>query len=285
MSTEIMSWDASMLTMMSKLKKYTAILQRSIAKDSNGLPMKLINPEAVMQTGMVDSAEDLMDQTDLDLFLPITFSEGIPIVGALPIWERLEGEPVDYFSLFKRYRDKTDAKVPRAIFKLSAETGVDVRILETLRQVYNWSVRVQAYDGWLRLERQMAAEARQRELEGRHANAADQLFKASTEYLKAHQDELTPKLALQMLDMSVKLSRMALGLSENPTHGTNAITIQNNIGTSAAVIESAEQTTVTGNVEADKTRVKQLLNIMNSIGVLSPPAEEEVIDVQCEAVD
>lgn len=276
---EIMQWTESYGRMMTTLRGYVTRLQSLVALDSLGRPTTLVNSQAVLSTGFTVPIDDFVDKAPADTFMPISYLEGLPTIEGIPIWEKLEYEPLEAYNIFKRYRAmRESSQKQRAVYKLALETGMEVRNLEILRQVYHWNLRVNAYDLYMDQERATQLEMRRVEIEGKHAEAAKKLFGISTEYLIGHADLLTPKLALQMLDVATKLERISSGMAPDArvTASGVPITIQNNIGETTK-IGVQQVTTLTGELDKDKDRVKQVLNIMNNIGILKSSEPEEVI--------
>lgn len=279
-------WDNGYYRTMQTLRKYVTQMQSVQACNGMNQPLALVSPVEILATGFLTPIDKLIDSPPDGAILKVSYLEGLPTINGVPIWERLEGEPPEYYKLFKRYRDMRDAKVYRAVYKLAQETNMETRQLELLRQVYHWNVRVSAYDEYLAKERAVVLELRRQEIEGKHAQTAEQLFKISSQYLTEHPELLTPKIAMQMLDMAVRLERFSVGLHSDKRSGesTATINIQNNVQTNADQSVSEQSGITTGNKEDDTQRLTQLLNVMNKIGVLAP--ETTVVDVaESEAVD
>lgn len=280
-------WDESYSRMMAQLKSYVTRIQSTQPIDPMGRVTALVNPQAILATGFTSSAEALIDSPPDGALLPVSYLEGLPTVEGLPIWEKLEGEKLEYYDVFKRYRNMRDAKTQRAVFKLALETGLEVRQLEMLRQIYHWNIRVQAYDEYLAKERAVNLELRRLEIEGKHAKTAEKLYKMSADYLGEHPELLTPKLAMQMLEMAIRLERISSGMSPDNKGTIGAyqdrptVNITNNVGSSPQ--PQSQATLVTDDKEANKERLTQVLNIMNTVGLLKE--RPEIIDVDIEAIE
>jgi hypothetical protein len=281
----VREWEPDFVTMMKSLRTYVTKLQSSTPIDALGKPTALVNPTAIMATGLTTSVERLVDNPPEGALLPISNLEGMPTIFGVPIWEKLEGEKLEYYELFKRYRMMADEKATRSVYKLFLETAIPVANLEILRQVYNWQVRAQAFDEYMTKERNALLEIRRKEIEGRHAKVAQKIFDECTTYLLDNTQMLTPKTALQWAQLAMNLERISAGMTPDKpgTIGEKTsptINIQNNVG-----VDTKQEggTGVTGNSEEDKNRLKQLLNIMDGIGLFQQ--EKKVIDVESEGVD
>lgn len=279
-------WNASEAKMMSRLRSYVTQMQGQCPTDPIGRPTVLVNPHAILATGFTKPVEDLIDHPPIGAMMQVSYLEGLPTVDGLPIWEKLENEPIEYYQLFKRYRSMKDAKTQRAVYKLALESGMEARQLEILRQTYHWNVRVEAYDTYLAQEREVQLELRRQEIEGKHANTAEKLYKLSSQYIEEHPELLTPKLALQMLDMAIKLERTSVGAHPEGVRASQipqgpSVTIQNNL----QAPQATANTLVTGNADEDKDRLMQVLNIMNKIGLIKEEDEDDnIIEVDSDIV-
>ena len=277
-------WDSSYEKMMTTLRRYVTQLQSTYPVDQMGRPTALVNPQTILSTGFLTPIDDLIDHPPEGTELVISYLEGLPTIDGVPIWERIEGEKTTHYDLFKRYRSMKDAKTQRAVYKLAVESGMETRHLEMLRQIYHWNARVLAYDNYLAQERAVQLELRRLEIEGKHANTAQSLYKISATYLEQHSELLTPKLALQMLEMSIRLERMSVGMNPDSRKASDmqpTVNIQNNIG-SGGQPDTTAPTLITGRTEDDRTRLMQVLNVMNNIGLIKE--EEEAAPVAVDII-
>jgi len=281
MATELAKWDQPYVDMMSTLKRYVGQLQNAQPLDTYGRPTSLVNPQALLATGFRTPIDDLLDNPPEGAVLPISYLEGLPTIEGIPIWEHMDGEPIEFYGLFKRYRNMRTTKESRAVFKLAAEVGSAVKHVEIIRQAYHWQARVTAYDNYVEQERQEQLELRRAEIEHRHATTAEQLYRISSKYLLEHEDLLTPKVAMQMLDVAVKLERASTGMASMEGRGAprQILNIQNNVGAVSGGSGEAPQL-VTGKLEEDKTRLSQVLNVMNKLGLIEPEAEVEIVEAE-----
>ena len=285
MSTNLVTWDDRLFSVYRSLRSNYEQLQKYISFNANGQPNSFIN-----------ITELLLHNTDLDfnnlnerLFLPVITHEGIPTINAIPIWERIEGEPTDIYEIFKQYRMMKLSNKPRTMYNLSLLTNVPVSHLETMRHLFNWNARVQAFDAYVSAERQLMLEQYRVELEGKHLKMANKLAEQAFKYFEDNESMITPKVALQMLDWAVKLERITTGLNPSERGTINGseriqLNVQNNIGNSNDNSNTSITTTKTEveQVEEDKDRLVKMVNILSEIGVLQ--SDENVVDVEYEEV-
>lgn len=285
MSTNLVTWDDRLFSVYRSLRSNYEQLQKYISFNANGQPNSFIN-----------ITELLLHNTDLDfnnlnerLFLPVITQEGIPTINAIPIWERIEGEPTDIYEIFKQYRMMKLSNKPRTMYNLSLLTNVPVSHLETMRHLFNWNARVQAFDAYVSAERQLMLEQYRVELEGKHLKMANKLAEQAFKYFEDNESMITPRVALQMLDWAVKLERITTGLNPSERGTINGseriqLNVQNNIGNSNDNSNTSITTTKTEveQVEEDKDRLVKMVNILSEIGVLQ--SDENVVDVEYEEV-
>lgn len=282
MNAVVTQWADNYIATMIKAKPYVMQLQSNQAVDSIGRVTALVNTHVIIETAFDQTPEQLVDAPPIGAIMPVVYVEEIPTIYGCPIWEKLEGEDVAAYELFKKYRDMEFEKhTRRSIFNLAADSGLNMKELELLRQNYHWSIRAHAFDIFKQQERELIVQLRQQEIEGRHATQARQLFDKATQYLLKHEDMLSPKVAIQMLETAAKLERLASGMGDGrrSSIGTEApaINITNNLGDTA--IADSTKSIVTPNVDQNRERLMQVLNIMNSIGALK---DNEDIVVEAE---
>ena len=285
MSTNIVAWDDRVFSIYRSLRANFEQLQKHISFNVQGQPNSFVNI-----TELLLCNSDLnLNNIDERLFLPVIVQEGIPTVNSIPIWERIEGEPTEAYEVFKHYRMMKMSNKPRTMYNLSLLTNIPVAHLETMRHLFNWNYRVQAFDAYMSAERQLMLEQYRVELEGKHLKMADKLAKQAFTYFEENESMITPKVALQMLDWAVKLERITTGLNPSERGTINGSErIQLNVQTNVANNTDTNTTSITSNkteveqVEEDKDRLATMVNILNEIGVLT--TDNGVVDVEYEEV-
>lgn len=265
-------WDNTTVKVMRKLQLYVTQLEAMLPRDSLSRPLALVNPTAVLGTSLIQPLDVFLDEPPADAVLPVSYLDGVPTIHGAPIWELLEGEKLEYYKLFKRYRELQDDKGTRSIYKLHKETGIAARHLELIKQTHAWNARVTAFDAYVETERQHVLNVQQQQLQGRHNGAARQLFDQCTQYMLDNVQMLTPTTALKWAEMAIKLERLSVGLlpdkpGEIGASDGTTINIQNNV----PVADTAQEhgTGATGDKMEDKQRLSQLLNVMDKIGLFA----------------
>lgn len=280
--TLTLTWDKETLGMMKRLRRYVTQIQGTLPLDNLNRPMMLVNAKKVQDEGLIKDLETLIEEPPKELLFPVSRIEGMPTIYGTPIWEKLEGEPMEYFEVFKKYRELgaiTTAgphSKSRSIYSLSKNTNCNIKQLELLRQCYHWGERVRAYDDYMEEQQAIMIERRQREIQGRHSETARQLFNTCTKYMLENTEQLTPKMALEWAELAAKLERISSGMlpdkpgtTENPTQQINI----NNSDHNPNRTNDSHGTGVTGNQEEDKDRLTQLVNVMNKIGLFESNVE------------
>lgn len=268
----VTKWKPSEIDSMLKLGKRVATLQEDIPCRDGGIPL-----------GYVDSVElaKLSASDDPSLaIVPISFLEGFPTVNGVPIWERLDSEPLDMYDLFKCYLHLPATDGRRTFAAVASRAGIDVRAVTAIASLWHWTVRAAAYDQFKEMERQYIRQYEIRKMENEHAKAADKIFQTCMDFIEKHHKELTPKMALDWLKLSVELKRLSLGLSKDKPDG-----YCEHGGGSGHVININQTITPNGseitNKEQDKDRIFQILSVLQQAGVF----KGKILDVESEVVD
>lgn len=208
--TNQLPWTAEMVSIMRDLAKKVSSLQASLPVSSEGLPHAYINASTVLERGIL---QDELSKEAIDAsVVQINFLEGFPTVDGLPLWERLEGEVIEYYDLYKCYRNMKDGKGTRSLASVAEFGHVPISHIHILAQVYHWSIRVKAYDTYRQVEFEAERQRFIKMMESKHRNAAEKLFDDCIGYMKDNIKALTPKDAIKWLEMAVKLERLSLGL-------------------------------------------------------------------------
>ena len=285
MSTNMVAWDDRIFSVYRSLRANFEQLQKHISFNHHGQPNSFVNITELLRHNSDLNFANL----DERLFLPVIIQEGIPTINAMPIWERIEGEPTEAYEVFKQYRMMKELNKTRTMYNLSLLTNVPVSHLETMRHLFNWNYRIQAFDAYTAAERQLMLEQYRVEIEGKHLKIANKLAEQAFRYLEENESMITPKVALQMLDWAVKLERITTGLNPDGKGTINGseriqLNVQNNIANTGdnTTSSSTSNKTEVEQTEEDKDRLATMVNILNEIGVLTP--DSSVVDVDYEDV-
>lgn len=268
MSTEVaLSWDAGKFAFQRRLSNFVQYFQVTLPSNAQGIPLQLIDP-TVMAENLLDheSPADLSDEKVNRAIVDVNYDDGMPLFEGTPIWERLDGEAVDFYKFFKHYREMLYLEGSRAISRLANTLNVQARELILLSKIYHWQLRCKAFDYYKKQEAERKRMFEVEKLESKHSRAADQLLEQALTYLDTHSAQLNPKVALQMLEASVKIGRLSLGLPADKPLGVaeaGATNIQINNGGSAN--ENAAQESYK---EMEEDKLASVLSILDRSGAL-----------------
>lgn len=272
--SELLVWDASKTSMQVKLGEFVQYFQVGIA-NSDGTPRAYIDPTQIMPYLLqADSPDDLSDETIELAKVTIDFEDGIPTIEGIPFWERLEGEPVPYYKMFKEYRELKYLTEPnkggsftRSIAKLAESSGMSGKQLNALSKVYHWQLRVKAYDKFKEVERQLTRQRDIEQLETKHAKVSNQLLDQAVDYLLKHPEQLSPKVAIDLADLAMKAGRLSLGLNPDKPGASGG----NGGGTHVSIVN--QQSTV-----GDNSTMNQL-NAFDGLSAVEKKTKENAQDV------
>ena len=169
----------------------------------------------------IDVLEDLRDDQIVDCFHPFQEVDGYPTVQGTPLWERQEWERIEYYNLFKLYRDMRYAfynesdtlLVNRSMNVLAKATRMSASLISYLSVVYNWRLRVTLYDAWMALMQQRRISIKRSMMLDRHSKISQALVHKAYSCLSKQVDKLAPKEALEMLKLGLAYERISLGLA------------------------------------------------------------------------
>jgi hypothetical protein len=301
--SDMLQWEDGKTSMQVKLGELIQYFQVSIVNNSDGIPRCYIDPTVIMPYLLeVEQPDDLSDAVVEAARTPISFEDGFPTIEGIPFWERLEGEAMPYYKLFKEYREmKYLAEVnktgilTRSIAKLAESTGMTGRQLNALSRIYHWQVRVKAYDSYKATERQLAKQQDINLLEEKHAKVSNQLLDQAVSYLLEHPEQLSPKVAIELASLAMRSGRLSLGLNPDKPgsdSGGNGRATNINITNQANALGNAgEGTTIsddglsaverkTKENSAKPTHLQSILHVLNQSGAFDNAIIPEVIDVE-----
>lgn len=266
-----------------RLGNYIQYFQSDLPLSAEGLPMKYIDPTIMAQhMALISDPDELTDTELLESIVDIDFSEGFPTVDGTPFWERLDGELVEFYKLFKAYRDMKDSTGTRAIAQLSDLCGIPGKVLSSISKTYLWPLRCKAYDIFSYQVKEMRRQKAIEDLEVNHSSIANQLLEQSMTYLENHPEQLTPKVAIQMVQLGLKTGRTALGLSAEggASKGSNETNIQINTQANAQAEGGANVLDKMENQAKDTSYTASILHILGNSGALT--AEQEAAEAKAK---
>lgn len=317
---ELTVWDNAKAGQQAKLGELVQYFQAGIMTNRDNVPVAYIDPTVIAPLLLeADSPDDIPDAVVKEATIPVEFDEGFPTIGGIPLWERLDGEPIPYYKLFKQYRDMKYLNVAtqRSIARVGEVTLMPGRHLNALARVYHWQLRAKAYDVYKEIERQLARHAAAEQLESRHAKVSSRLLDQAVAYLETHPEQMNTKSAIQLVELAMRSGRLALGLnpdkpgsgnnqgSDSGGHSTN-ITIANNTGSGAMLVSggvpgggggrgSLGHTNGAGEAK-DTQHLRDILNVLSRSGAFetatvpnmvpntAPNAVPEIVDIHKDEV-
>lgn len=278
------TWDPGKFEFQRKLGNFVQYFQVNMPTNAYGIPLKLVNPTTIAENMLDCQTTDDMPDNVLDLAeMSVDFEEGMPVVDGLPIWERFDGEVLDYYKFFKEYRDMLYFTGSRSIAKLSAKHNIVGKNLNAISKVYHWALRCRAYDLYKKTERERLRQYEIEKLESKHMRASEVLLERGLAYIENHPEQLNPKVALQMIQVAMKAGRLSLGLNgEKPGTGDHVAGASIQINTTTTGTGDITVTTeVNGSQESqpDVSYLQSIVHILDKSGALDK-AKSEIIDAE-----
>lgn len=308
--SEMLVWEPSKTSMQVKLGELIQYFQVSIVNNSDGIPRAYIDPTVIMPFLLeVDEPDDLADNVIEEARTPISFEDGFPTVEGIPFWERLEGEAMPYYKLFKEYREMKyialedgTKSLSRSIAKLSESTGMTGRQLNALSRIYHWQIRVKAYDIYKATERCLAKQQAITLMEDKHAKISNQLLDQAVNYLLEHPEQLSPKVAIDLASLAMHSGRLSLGLnpdkpgSDSGSGGGRGTSINIMNQTSASGGNSgmgsvnpsdglSDVERKTNENSSKPSHLQSILHVLNQSGAFDNAVMPEVDPDSAEAID
>jgi hypothetical protein len=185
-----------------------------------------------------------------DAWMPITYDEGFPTINGSFFWERIPGEPLIYFKLFRAYLDQFKdprgqkarpsfrakqqvySRGGRSLFLLQESLPDDlfklysIAKLEAIYYLNYWSDRVAAYDRYIDTQISYRLAHVAGDMDARHLQAGQVLFEQAITLLLERVNDLDHKTLLDLVKYSVGLERTSLGRTESnavPRNGPSVV--------------------------------------------------------------
>jgi hypothetical protein len=276
-------WDPGKHSFNQKLGNFVQYFQVNLPTNGSGIPLQLIDPTVISpQLLECETTDDVADAVVEEATLTVDLDEGIPAIDGLPIWERFDGEQLDYYKLFKEYREMLYISGSRAFVKVANNHNMEGKVISTLAKVYHWHHRCKAYDFHKRMEAERKRHFEREQLENKHSKTASTLLERGLEYLEAHPEQLNPKTALQMIEMGMKAGRLAMGMSpDKPGIGGESSGTNINIQQTAAISEPTEGSSITINnnvTKEDTDYLQSVVHILEQSGAFDK--EPKIIEAE-----
>jgi hypothetical protein len=184
--------------------------------------------------------------------------------------------------------NKTGA-LTRSVAKLSESSQIAGKHLNALSRIYHWQIRVKAFDKYKELERQLEKERNIELIENKHAAISNELLDQAVDYLIKHPEQLSPKTAIDLVQLSMRAGRLSVGLNPDKP-GTSAggggtsphinIVNQNsNVGDGASSIQGSfdlsEVEKKTQENSENPAHLQSILHVLNQSGAFKTAAGQE----------
>lgn len=175
----------------------------------------------------VEQLVDLSEEQIQRCFAPLKNIDGTPTIDGLPVWERLPWERQDYYNAFKLFRDmryafydEVDAlSMSRSLATLARAIEVPADVLQFVAITNHWSIRAALYDEWMLNQQRIRRAVKQTLLLRRHEDVARRMVTKASEYLIKVSNGMSPKDAINMLELGLRMERLSQGLPEDKPHG------------------------------------------------------------------
>lgn len=227
-ATCLAKWEQGGLMMgQKKLANFVQMLQGQVPYNDKcqirTFPKYYIDPTIIHENILHNNAQttdDIPENILNEAQVPIELEDGIPTVEGIPFWERLDGEKLEYYKIFKEYRDMkytlagrdTMGYTTRSLAKLAENLNTTGTLLMILSKIYHWGLRIKAYDYYKSIEISMKKQQVREELENKHSKYSNSLLEQAIEWLKDNPERLDAKTALDMVQLGMKYGRISVGL-------------------------------------------------------------------------
>lgn len=136
-------------------------------------------------------------------------------------WERQDDEHDKAWLAFRTFRENRDK------FKTAEQTGIPIHTVRNYATLYRWSDRVKAWDRYVDKETQQAEIRAVAEMRVRHVQVSQTIQDTALTLLarlaESEDAKITPKQAAEMLDLGVKMERIARGEPDSKSEVTSTV--------------------------------------------------------------
>ena len=258
----------------------------------------IIDP--LLLSSYIPYVEELLDLTEdqvLECFHEFQLVDGYPTIHGTPVWERQEWERIEYYNLFKLYRDmryafynESDALlVNRSLAVVAKATRLSPSFLQYLSVVYCWGLRIELYDRWMYSLQQRRIAVKKELMLDRHSKISQGLIQKAFTCLNKQSDKLSAKDALEMLKLGLAYERISAGLlGDKPESSAQAsqpqsplVSIVNQTNNTTGPLQVNNETAVQRQLQDNMKQNDTLLGILSvlqrsgAFDVLVQRAEEE----------
>lgn len=300
-----------------KLATFVQTLQHNFPQKDNKL-LLLINPTILAaHIPFCDTPQDITDDMLEHARQPIELQDSMASIDGVPVWERLEGERLDYYSAFKTYRDMRYGMLDngaqgrggdlflqnRSMAALARDLCIPGKTLAILGRVYNWPTRCAYFDSYMedRIQKRKYQEIQM--LQNDHLRIASDLVDRASSYLSKNVNKMKPKEVLDMLALGLKYSRVSVGLDgDKPGNGSGAGTptlaiynntdnskssqtmnIQANLGNTGKSFSGEVERQLHDDIKVEENLLS-ILNVLQRSGAMSTAVSQNILET-AEKVD
>ncbi len=210
------------LTVTTELKRLASVVAQIQATfEVMGRIRAIVDPALIAQElPYTESVADFTDDMKERSAMVVEYIDSTPTIQGVPVWDRLPGERVDFYNVFKLYRDSRYCLletgeymiVNRTLAGLARQLSVPGAVLTYISKLYSWSARVSLFDQYMELEMQKRKAQTTALLQNDHLKIASALCNKAYEYLNKNFTSLNPKEVIQALELGLKYSRISSGL-------------------------------------------------------------------------
>lgn len=248
---------------------------------------------------------DLREEQVLECFHALRDVDSYPTVHGVPIWERQEWERIEYYNLFKLYRDmryafynESDALITtRSLSTLAKAVRVPPKIVHYMSVVYHWPLRVALYDVWMNVVQTHRVAVKRSLMLDRHTKISQSLISKAFTCLQKSADKMSPKDALEMLKLGLAYERVSAGLiGDKPEAGKVessqqgpllSIVTQNNTSTGPMQINNTQESRPQQQLQEDMKKPDTLLGILSVLqrsGAFDTLVQKEIAETSAAEV-
>lgn len=211
---EALSFSPTKRTLYSNLASLVQYLQVEYGGGWQESTIKaLVVPGPLMSVAEKSANSELLsDQEISEALNPIEIIDGVPTISDLPVWDQLSGEPTHYYNIFQRYLRLKEMTGRRSVSTLAAEYEVSARDVNLISKIYHWQYRVIPYDRQREEDRQIMRQLQAEALDQSLGKKARDMIEMASCYLEDHVEQLTPKMAIELMKVMVPIARVAVGL-------------------------------------------------------------------------
>jgi len=259
-------------------------LQNDLPKTNFNLPLSYIDPQVILEYIAANPEQELTQSEINSSKVDIDYIEGFPTVGGLPFWERLDCEPLDYYKLYKLYREQIDTVSPRSFEKLIFQTNsvLNARYLSALANIYHWHIRNSAYDMFSAYLLEKERDKQIKIMEGNHIKTAEKIRNLCEKYLDLLTDKpdfmanFKPNMFNGLLELSFKMDRLSLGLpatSPEDEKEKDKETKTSNITINQSNTQNTQEINIS---ESDKTKyLQEIVDVLKQAKALPKELEAQ----------